>query len=175
MGNMDNATVISRAQAALGDRIVGTREYRGDLSFQIAPPALVEVVEFFRNDTELSYNFLDNLTAVDYLGRDPRFEMVYHLLSHKNRHRICLKVGLPDYEPRVSTLTHIWATANYQERETFDMFGIVFEGHPNLQRILMPDDWSGYPLRKDVPLGYEEVAFTINEQQIYERKPFAEE
>ena len=172
---MDNATVISRVQAALADSISETREYRGDVSFQVRPTALLAVVEFLRNDAELSYNSLENLTAVDYLGRDPRFEVVYHLLSYKNHHRVCLKVGLPETNPRIASLTGIWATANYHERETFDMFGIVFDGHPSLRRILMPDDWIGYPLRKDVPLGYEEVAFTSNEQQVYDRKSFAEE
>lgn len=172
---MDNATVIGRAQAALSEALVETREFRGDISFRVRPEALLDVVEFLRQDAELSYAFLENLTAVDYLGRDPRFEVVYHLLSHKNRHRVCLKVGLPEHRPHVTTLTGVFPTANYQERETFDMFGIIFDGHPSLERILMPEDWIGHPLRKDVPLGYEEVAFTINEKQIYERKPFAEE
>ena len=149
--------------------------FAGQLSLNVAPESLVTIAGFLQNDAELSYNFLDSLTGVDYLGRDPRFEVVYHLLSHKHRHRICLKVGLTETNPHVATLTGLWATANWHERETFDMFGITFDGHPSLRRILMPDDWNGYPLRKDVPLGYEEVAFTINEQQIYDRKPFAEE
>ncbi|MBC8160770.1 MAG: NADH-quinone oxidoreductase subunit C [Roseiflexaceae bacterium] len=170
-----NTTVISRVQAEFAEAITETREFRGDLSFRVRPEALLELVEFLRTDAELSYNFLENLTGVDYLGRDPRFEVVYHMLSHKNRHRVCLKVGLPEHRPHVATLTGIFPTANYQERETFDMYGIIFEGHPSLQRILMPEDWIGHPLRKDVPLGYEEVAFTINEQQVYERKTFAEE
>ena len=89
--------------------------------------------------------------------------------------RICLKVGLPEAQPHVPTLTGVWQTANYQEREAYDMFGIIFEGHPHLERILMPDDWHGHPQRKDVPLGYEEVAFSINDEQIYARKPFAQE
>lgn len=172
---MDNATVISRVQEQFGAAISQTREFRGQLSLYVAPGSLVTIAGFLQHDPELSYNFLDSLTGVDYLGRDPRFEVVYHLLSHKHRHRICLKVGLPENNPHVATLTELWATANWHERETFDMFGITFDGHPSLRRILMPDDWNGYPLRKDVPLGYEEVAFTINEQQIYDRKPFAEE
>lgn len=172
---MDNATVINRLQAAQSHNIVNTREFRGEVQVQITPEALIEVVEFLRDDAELSYNFLENLTGVDYLGREPRFDVVYHLLSHKNRHRICIKVGVPESNLHVPTVTRMWPTATYQERETFDMFGIIFDGHPNLQRILMPEDWVGYPLRKDVPLGYEEVAFTINEERINERKPFAEE
>ncbi len=172
---MENTTVIGRVQAAMSEALLETREYRGDISFRVRSEALLNMVEFLRQDAELTYTFLENLTAVDYLGRDPRFEVVYHLLSHKNRHRVCLKVGLPEDSPHVTTLTGIFPTANYHERETFDMFGIIFDGHPSLDRILMPEDWIGHPLRKDVPLGYEEVAFTINEKQIYERKPFAKE
>ena len=172
---MDNATVIERLRAALPEAIQKTAEFRDSLSVYIGPEAIVEVARFLRDDSELSYNFLDNLCGVDYIGRDPRFEVVYHLLSHKNRHRISLKVGLPERNPAVPTLTGLWATANWQERETFDLFGIIFTGHPGLQRILMPDDWEGYPLRKDVPLGGEEVAFTFNQDQVYAHKPFAKE
>ncbi len=172
---MDNATVIERLRAALPEAIQKTAEFRGALSIYVKPEAIVGVARFLRDDPELSYNFLDNLCGVDYLGRDPRFEVVYHLLSHKNRHLVCLKVGVPEHAPSVPTLTGLWATANWQERETFDLFGIIFTGHPGLQRILMPDDWEGYPLRKDVPLGGEEVAFTFNEDQVYAHKPFAKE
>ena len=172
---MENATVIERLRAALPEAILKTSEFRGDLSVYVRANAIVDVARSLRDDPELSYNFLDNLCGVDYLGRDPRFEIVYHLLSHKNRHRVCLKVGVPESNPELPTLTGLWATANWQERETFDMLGIRFAGHPGLQRILMPDDWQGYPQRKDVPLGGEEVAFTFNQDQIYAHKPFAKE
>jgi NADH-quinone oxidoreductase subunit C len=172
---MDNATVIEQLRAALPGAIEATSEFRGQLSVSVAREAIVEVARFLRDDPELSYNFLENLCGVDYLGRDPRFEMVYHLLSHQNHHRVCLKVGVPEDDPSVPTLTTLWSTANWQERETYDMFGISFPGHPGLYRILMPDEWEGFPQRKDVPLGYEEVAFTFNEEQIYAHKPFAKE
>ncbi|HWQ14839.1 MAG TPA: NADH-quinone oxidoreductase subunit C [Roseiflexaceae bacterium] len=172
---MDNATVIAKLQAALPDAIAGTSEFRGQLSVFVRRAALLDVARFLRDDAELSYNFLENLCGVDYLGREPRFEVVYHLLSFANRHRVCLKVGVPEQDPSVPSLTSLWSTANWQERETFDMFGVTFSGHPSLDRILMPDEWEGHPLRKDVPLGYEEVAFTFNEAQIYARKPFAKE
>ena len=172
---MDNATVIERLRGALPEAILRTSEFRGVASIYVAPEAIVEAAAFLRDDAELSYNFLENLCGVDYLGRDPRFEVVYHLLSHANHHRVCLKVGLPESNPAVPTLTGLWATANWQERETYDLLGITFTGHPSLQRILMPDDWEGHPLRKDVPLGGEEVAFTFNQEQIYAHKPFAKE
>jgi len=171
---MDNATVIERVRAALPQAIEKTTEYRGDVSIYVARDAIVDVARFLRDDPALSYNFLDNLCGVDYLGRTPRFEVVYHLLSFKNRHRICIKVGANEGEA-VPTLTGLWATANWQERETYDLLGISFAGHPSLQRILMPEDWEGHPLRKDVPLGGEEVAFTFNQDQIYAHKPFAKE
>jgi NADH-quinone oxidoreductase subunit C len=172
---MDNATVIERLRGAQPDALQNSGEFRGTLSLYIKREAIVDVARFLRDDPELSYNFLENLCAVDYLGRDPRFEVVYHLLSHKNHHRVALKIGLPENDPTAPTLTPLWATANWQERETYDMFGIRFTGHPGLYRILMPDDWEGYPQRKDVPLGGEEVAFTFNQDQIYAHKPFAEE
>ena len=172
---MDNATVIERLRAALPDAIQKTSEFRSMLSIYVEPGAIVDVAAFLRDDPELSYNFLENLCGVDYLGRTPRFEVVYHLLSFKNHHHISLKVGLPEKNPAVPTLTDLWATANWQERETYDLFGITFTGHPGLQRILMPEDWEGHPLRKDVPLGGEEVAFTFNQDEIYAHKSFAKE
>jgi NADH-quinone oxidoreductase subunit C len=172
---MDNATVVERLRAALPDAVIKTSEFRGLASLYVKREAIVDVARFLRDDPDLSYNFLENLCGVDYLGRDPRFEVVYHLLSHPNHHRICLKVGVPEVDPSVPTLTGVWATANWQEREAYDLLGIAFAGHPGLYRILMPDDWEGHPLRKDVPLGGEEVAFTFNEDQIYAHKPFAKE
>jgi NADH-quinone oxidoreductase subunit C len=172
---MDSATVVERLTSALPDAITSTQEFRGQLSVFVRREALVEVARFLRDDPELRYNFLENLCGVDYLGREPRFEVVYHLLSHSNRHRICLKVGVPEQDPTLPSLTPLWSTANWQEREAFDMFGLMFHGHPSLDRILMPEDWEGFPQRKDVPLGYEEVAFTFNEDKIYAQKPFAQE
>ncbi len=171
---MDYANVFEKLRAAFPAAVLETSTQR-DATVRIAASSVVQVARFLRDDPQLSFNFLENLCGVDYLGRDPRFEVVYHLLSHANRARICLKVGLPEVAPHVATLTDVWVTANWQEREAFDMFGIIFDGHPALDRILMPDDWQGYPLRKDVPLGGEEVAFTINQDRIYARKPFATE
>jgi NADH-quinone oxidoreductase subunit C len=169
---MNNATLIEHLEAAFPGKILGSSEFR-DLTFVVDRDAVIDVARHLRDTPELSFNALTNLCGVDYLGRDPRFEVVYHLLSYANRRRVCLKVGLPESDPVVPSLTGLWLGANWHERETFDMFGIQFAGHPNLERILMPDDWQGHPLRKDVPLGEEEVAFTFNEERIYARKPFA--
>ena len=147
----------------------------GDLSLIVPREQLREVAGFLHDDQELQFTFLENLCGVDYLNRDPRFEVVVHLVSMTQRQRIALRTGAPEEDPVVPSLVALFPTANYQERETFDMFGIGFEGHPDLQRILMPDDWIGYPQRKDYPLGYEEVAFTFNQDEIYAHKPFAKE
>ena len=173
---MDNTIISTRLSEQFGNRIQRFDSHRGgDVVAYISAADLIEVVTFLRDDDAMAFTFLENLCGVDYLGRTPRFEVVYHLLSMKNHHRVCLKVGLDAVTPVVPSLTGIWQTANYQEREAYDMFGIVFSDHPSLDRILMPEDWVGFPQRKDTPLGYEEVAFTFNEDQINAHKPFAKE
>jgi NADH-quinone oxidoreductase subunit C len=130
----------------------------------IAVPAanLVEVCTFLRDDPELDFAMLSWLGGVDWLPREPRFEVVYSLLSLSRVARLQLKVALPGENPRVASVVGVWPTANWHEREAFDFYGIEFTGHPDLTRILLPEDWVGWPLRKDSPLGYEEVAFTHN-------------
>lgn len=123
---------------------------------------LVEVCTYLRDDPALAFTMLSWVGGVDLLPREPRFEVVYHLLSIVHNGRIALKVQVTDPDPRVPTVTGVWPTANWHERETFDFYGIRFDGHPDLTRILLPDDWEGWPLRKDSPLGYQEVAFTHN-------------
>ena len=156
------------------DAIIAVREMAGEQTIVVQRQRIVDILEFLRDDPDLRYNFLADLTAVDWLGRVPRFEVVYHLLSLPHRRRVRLKVLVDDGEA-VPTVTGVYPTANFHEREVFDMFGIPFDGHPDLRRILMPEDWEGHPLRKDHPLGYEEVAFSHNEDRIYRQKPFADQ
>lgn len=172
---IDNVTVKARVQERFGASIIDASEYRGDLAFRVHPQALRQLAQFLRDDPELQYIFLSSVTGVDYLGRDPRFEVVYHLRSLVNQHLVAIKVGADEAEPHVPSLVPLWPTANFQEREIYDMFGIVFDEHPSLQRILMPEDWDGHPQRKDEPLVYEEVAFTFNREQIDAQKPYARE
>jgi NADH-quinone oxidoreductase subunit C len=174
-GNMDNTAISDRLRQHVADHLLSIDEEYGDLVVTVRREAIREVARFLRDDTALSCQFLENLCGVDYLGRDPRFEMVYHVLSFTNRHRVCLKVGVPEDDPTVPSLTALWPTANWQEREAYDMFGIIFTDHPSLERILMPDDWEGHPQRKDVALREEEVAFTFNAEKIYAQKVFATE
>lgn len=172
---MDNAILSQRLREAFPQALISMREFRGELQVVVPREQLVAVAQFLRDTPDLGYIYLENLCGVDYLGREPRFEVVYHLLSLSHRHRVCLKVGVPESDPTVPTLTVLWPTANWQEREAYDMFGIIFRDHPSLERILMPEDWEGHPQRKDVPLGYEEVAFTFNQDAIYAQKHFVKE
>ena len=133
-----------------------------DHTVHLPADRLVEVCTFLRDDPGLDFAMLTWVGGIDWLPRDPRFEVVYHLLSISNNQRFVLKVDVADENPRVPTVCGVWPTANWHERETFDFYGIRFTGHPDLTRILLPDDWEGWPLRKDSPLGYQEVAFTHN-------------
>jgi NADH-quinone oxidoreductase subunit C len=112
-------------------------------------PALARVL---RDRPELGFNLLAEITAVDFWPREPRFELVYILVSIPNRLRLRMKVRLPGADPHVSTLIGVWPAANWLEREVWDLFGISFDGHPDPRRLLMPEDWEGYPLRKDYPV-----------------------
>jgi NADH-quinone oxidoreductase subunit C len=101
------------------------------------------------------YNFFEDMTAVDWFPSSPRFQLSYHILSHPFKEHIRLRVLLDEADPSVESIVSVWPAANFYEREVFDLFGIRFEGHPNLRRILLPDDWKGHPLRKDYPVeGY---------------------
>ena len=133
-----------------------------DYTVYVPAASLVEICTFLRDDPELDFAMLISVTGVDYLPRDPRFEVVYHLLSVSKNGRIVLKVRLSGQDPRVPTVMNVWPTANWLEREQYDFYGILFVGHSDLTRILMPEAWEGWPLRKDSPLGYQEVSFTHN-------------
>lgn len=117
---------------------------------------LVGVCRALRDGLELGFSFLADLTAIDWLPREPRFEVVYHLaclgLGRAAAARLRIKVRVPGDDARVATVSAIWPCANWLEREVWDLFGIVFEDHPDLRRLLMPDDWEGHPLRKDYPV-----------------------
>ena len=132
--------------------LVDARFDRGELTLTIAKESICAAAASVQS---AGYNFLDDLTAVDWFPASPRFQVSYHILSHTYKEYIRLRVLLDGVNPVVETMTSVWRSANYYEREVFDLFGIHFEGHPNLRRILMPDDWEGHPLRKDYPVeGY---------------------
>jgi NADH-quinone oxidoreductase subunit C len=125
---------------------------RNELTLTIAAEEIRVAAETVKN---AGYNFFEDLTAVDWFPSSPRFQLSYHILSHPHKERIRLRVMLEEASPSVESITAVWPSANFYEREVFDLFGIRFDEHPNLRRILMPDDWEGYPLRKDYPVeGY---------------------
>ena len=126
--------------------------YRGEVTVTVRPDALLATLEVLRGEEDLSFGFLSDLTATDWPSLDPRFWVAYHLQSLEHHHRVRVKVGLPQDAPNVASVTGIYPTANWLEREVFDFFGVVFEGHPDLRRIEMPEDWVGHPLRKSEPL-----------------------
>jgi NADH-quinone oxidoreductase subunit C len=130
------------------------KEFRDQVSLIIKKDRVKEIMEYLHDTPELCFSYLRDICGVDYLGRkEPRFEVVYQLFSISHRHLIRIRAEVPEDDPVIDSVVSIWDGANWHERECYDMFGIQFKGHPDLRRILMPEDWEGYPLRKDYPLG----------------------
>ncbi len=127
------------------------KSFRNETTILVRLGDIVRVCRHLKEDPDLRYDFLSDLTAVDRLGEHPRFEVVYHLYSLQFKRRIRLKVQVEEGEA-VPSVTPVWGTANWHEREVFDLFGIGFDGHPDPRRILMPEGWGGHPLRKDYPV-----------------------
>jgi NADH-quinone oxidoreductase subunit C len=128
---------------------------RDEMTIFVDRPYLREACALLRDNPDFPFNFLSDVTCVDLYPSEPRFEVVYHLLSIAKKDRVRLKVRLDGASPVVESITSVWPAANYFEREVFDLFGIRFTGHPYLRRIQMPEDWEGHPLRKDYPVeGY---------------------
>jgi len=145
---------LQEAFPALDDAIEHVVVDRDELTLHIVPEKILDVCRVMRDDEALRFELCSSVSAVDYLGTDPRrLHVAYHLTSMTYRRRVRLEVAVTAEEPYVPSVTSVYPTADWQERETYDMFGVVFTGHPNLTRILMPDDWEGYPQRKDYPLG----------------------
>src|SRR5262249_54065239 len=147
----------ARLRERFGDGVLESHAFRGDDTAVIARDAIADVLAFCRDDPSLRFDMLTDLTAVDYLkfpGREdgPRFDVVYHLYSVDHNHRVRLKVPVEQDEAWVATACWLWPIANWLEREVWDMFGIRFEGHPDLRRLLMYEKFVGHPLRKDYPI-----------------------
>lgn len=137
------------------EAVVQVKFDREEMTIWVDRGSLRDVCAVLRDDATTQYNFLSDITCVDWYPSEPRFEVVYSLLSMPRKDRIRLKVKLNGDDPNLSSLTSLWPAADFFEREIFDLFGIRFQGHPNLRRILMPEDWEGHPLRKDYPVeGY---------------------
>jgi NADH-quinone oxidoreductase subunit C len=147
-GPLDGPAIHARLRARFGDAIGDLAGAGADASATVPAPAVADVARFARTEPALLFDCLSNLSAVDYPKREV-IQVVYHLYSYRHRHAFVLKVDVPRDNPVTVTVSNVWRHAEWQEREAYDLLGVVFEGHPDLRRILMPEDWPGHPLRKD--------------------------
>ncbi|HEY6214593.1 MAG TPA: NADH-quinone oxidoreductase subunit C [Vicinamibacterales bacterium] len=150
---MDAAAIVAALQDAVPDSAPEAAA-SADLhaTVYVERDAVQAAARALRDRPELAFTFLAELTAVDYWPREPRFELIYVLVSIAHRHRVRMKVRVHGGDAHVATVTDVWPAASWLEREVWDMFGIAFDGHPDPRRLLMPEDWEGHPLRKDYPV-----------------------
>ena len=149
----ESSPPLQHIQDKLGSRVLSASEPQGDDVVILDRAGLRESFRLLKEDAELSFNFLSDITAVDYWQRhEPRFEVVYQLVSLKQRRRLRVRVGVPEDDAVVDSLTPLWRGANFLEREVWDLYGIRFSNHPDLRRILLYDEFTGHPLRKDYPV-----------------------
>jgi NADH-quinone oxidoreductase subunit C len=151
-------------EAGLGDEVVVAKRFREQDFITVRKDRIVEVLTLMRDHPECLYKLVSDILGVDLLGfdREPRFEVIYSLYSLATNRRIVIKAQVDEDDPTIETASDVWPAANWPEREIFDLYGITFLNHPDPRRIMMPDDWIGHPLRKDFPLGGEEVEFSHN-------------
>jgi NADH-quinone oxidoreductase subunit C len=141
--------LLRRLLDSLPDALRGTHAYLGDATALVDATRVREVLRFLREDDECAFEMLTDLTAVDYLGEEPRFELVYHLYSVSKNHRLRVKARVPQSPAEIESVVELWPSANWMEREVWDLYGIRFRDHPNLRRILLYEEFEGHPLRKD--------------------------
>ena len=159
---MPDATGLELLAHELGDAAIETVYFRNRATVEVDPAQVRSVLTALRGK---GYAFLASVHGVDYYPEEPRLGVIYELLDMNRVDRITVKLRVPTDGARVESVTEDWPTANHQEREVYDMFGVVFDGHPDLRRILMPEDYEGFPQRRDFPVGGEPVLFTFNEAQ----------
>ena len=161
---MTSEEIVEKITSSLGDAILNGEVTLGDAILHILPESLPQVAKFLKEDPEMSFDYLSQITGVDYLDqeKEPRFESVYELHSIDKNHSVRIRVGLTEENPTVPTISDLWKGALFPERELYDMYGFNITGHPDLKRLIMPEEWEGHPLRKDYPLTTEDVAFSYN-------------
>jgi NADH-quinone oxidoreductase subunit C len=147
------------------DAVAGTSYFREEATVEVAPESLHDVLAYLRERDEEPWPQLMSLHGCDYLPQEPRLGVHYQLLSMERTDRLNVKTRIGVEDPRLRSVVDLYPTADFQERELYDMFGVVFEGHPDLRRILMPEDYEGFPQRRDFPMGGEPVLFTFNEHK----------
>ena len=148
-----NSDQIDKINSKYKGVILDTHNFRGDQTFTVQKNVLIDLFKFLRDDPSLDFKFLMDLTAVDYLNRkDNRFEVVYHFYSLKHNHRLRVKVPVSEDDCTIDSVSSLWKTANWYEREVWDLYGIKFNSHPDMRRILLYEEFKGHPLRKDYPI-----------------------
>ena len=150
--DLEQNPTVAKIRARQPVAVANVSIFRGELTVVIYREHLRPLVEFLATDSGLAFNYLSDVTGLDRFPIEPRFELNYHLLSLSRREPLRLRVRVPGSDPVVDSVVPVWPTANWHEREIFDLLGVRFEGHPNLRRMLLPEDWEGYPLRKDYPV-----------------------
>ena len=159
--------IAQRVRESVGaDAVTGTHFLRRQATLEVAPDRVHNVLAFLRDDDQESFPVLASLHGCDYLPDEPRLGVHYQLLSMERTDRMNVKTRMGVEEARVPSVVDLYPTADFQEREVYDMFGVVFDGHPDMRRILLPEDYTGYPQRRDFPMGGEPVLFTFNEHKL---------
>lgn len=149
---MEPVQIAQRLKEKFPSDVVGMAEYRSQASVTVKRDNIVDIARWLHDEPDLSLDLLRDLCGVDYAdSRDVRFAVVYQMYSVKHNHLLRVYAQVPADDPQIDTVTPVWEGANWHERECYDMFGITFKGHPDLRRILLPEDWEGHPLRKDYP------------------------
>ncbi len=167
--------VVEKITDVLPAAITEVYDFRGERTLFIEQKHIKEVCQLLRDDAELQYNYLSDLCADDMLPDYPRFAVNYHLYSIPFNHRLRLRVMVEDPDEGPETVGPVWAVATWLEMEVWDLMGVRFAGNTSLRRLFLPEDWQGHPLRKDYPLGYEEVQFSFNWDDIDAKKPYAKD
>jgi len=167
---MEATALLAVLQDALPSAALETAPAIDHTTIVAQPQDALAVLQTLRDHPALDFTLLTEITAVDYLPREPRFEVVYMLVSIGRRARVRLKVRLPAEQAHLPTASGLWPAANWLEREVWDLFGIVFDGHPDPRRLLMPEDWDGFPLRKDYPVQIKLAARTTEPMQVTEQE-----
>lgn len=170
-----NQLVVDKVQGAIADAIEDIVDFRGERTLIVKANRLKKVCQLLRDDEDLLYTQLSDICADDMLPEFPRFAVNYHLLSMPKNHRVRLRVQVEDPDKGPQTMADVWPIATWLEIEVWDLMGITFKGNNSLRRLFLPEDWQGHPLRKDYPLGYEEIQFSFNWREIDKRKPYAKE
>jgi NADH-quinone oxidoreductase subunit C len=159
--------IAQRVRENVGDdAVTDTVFFRGRATLDVAPQSVRDVIAYLRDEDDEPWERLMSVHGVDYLPAEPRLGVHYELLSMERADRLNVRTRVGADNPHVSTIVDLHPTADFQEREVFDMFGVVFDGHPDMRRILMPEDYEGYPQRRDFPLGGEPVIYTFNEPKL---------